>query len=147
MLEVFKPYLHRVGERQKSSRPGRRNTVYTIFTNPNAMRLSWRNIDNDSGDLVIAWQETVAVKAFKRDLYSADLICIAFLSMDNRTVEIDEEMGGWESLVEKLHEYLPGCQKFEEWFSVVAFPTFKPNTTAIYQRKDNSRPTSELLLF
>ena len=135
MLEVFKPYVHRVGERQKSSRAGTRTTVFKIFHHPNAMQLSWRSIENGSGEIVVAWRETVAVKAFKRDLYSVDLICLAFLSMDNRTVEIDEEMGDWESLVEKLPDYLPGCQKFEEWFSRVAFPPFKPNLTAIYQRK------------
>ena len=135
MLEVFKPYLHQVGERQKSDRAGRRNTVFTIFHHANVMRLSWRSTENGNGGVVVSWRETVAVKAFKRDLYSADPICLAFLSMDNRTVEIDEEMGGWESLVKKLPEYLPGCQKFEDWFSVVAFPAFKPNPTEIYQRK------------
>ena len=147
MLEVFKPYLHQVGERQKSDRAERRNTVFTIFHHANAMQLSWRSTENVNGGVVVSWRETVAVKAFKRDLYSADLICLSFQSMDNRTVEIDEEMGGWESLVEKLHVYLPGCQKFEEWFSVVAFPAFKPNVTAIYQRKVNPTTTSELLIF
>jgi hypothetical protein len=134
MLDAFKQYLHRVGERQKSYRVGRRDTVYTIFHNPNAMKLSWRSVKNDRGELVVAWQDTVGVEAFKRDLYAVDLICMAILLKDNKAVEINEEMAGWESLVEKLPEYLPGCQKFEEWFSAVAFPAFKPNITAIYKR-------------
>lgn len=139
MLEAFKSYLHRVSERQKSYRAGRRKTVYTIFHNANAMKLSWLSIENERGEIVVAWQDTVLVKAFKRDLYAVDLICLVFLSKDEKAVELNEEMDGWESLVEKLHEYLPGCQKFEQWFSVVAFPAFKPNITQIYQRIEVDR--------
>ncbi|HZE72360.1 MAG TPA: hypothetical protein VE135_22850 [Pyrinomonadaceae bacterium] len=89
---------------------------------------------NERGEIVVAWQDTVGIKAFKRDLYSVDLICLVILLKDNKAVEINEEMGGWESLVKKLPEYLPGSQRFEEWFSAVACPAFKPNITAIYQR-------------
>jgi hypothetical protein len=134
MREAFKSYLHRACERQKSYRAGRRDTVYTIFHNANAMKLSWLSMKNGRGEIVVAWQDTVGVKAFKRDLFAVDLVCLAILLKDTKAVEINEEMAGWESLVEKLPEYLPGCQKFEEWFSAVAFPAFKPNVTAIYQR-------------
>ena len=134
MLEAFKSYLHRVRERQKSYRAGRRDTVYTIFHNANAMKLSFLSMTNERGEIVVAWQDTARVKAFKRDLYAVDLICLAILLKDNKAVEINEEMGGWESLIEKLPEYLPGCQKFEEWFTAVAYPAFKPNITVIYQR-------------
>ena len=139
MLEVFKLYLHRASERQKSYRAGRRKTLYTIFHNANAMKLSWRSIEDESGEIVVAWRDTVLVKAFKRDLYAVDLICLVFLSKDDKAVELNEEMDGWESLVEKLPEYLPGCQKFEEWFSLVAFPAFKTNITPIYQRIEVGR--------
>ena len=134
MLEAFKLYLHRVVERQKSYRAGKRDTVYTIFHNANAITLSWLSMKSGRGEVVVAWQDAVEVKAFKRDLYAVDLICLSFLLKDNKALEINEEMGGWESLVEKLPEYLPGCQKFEEWFGAVAYPAFKPNITAIYQR-------------
>jgi hypothetical protein len=98
------------------------------------MKLSWLRMKNERGEIVVAWQDTVGVKAFKRDLYAVDLICLAILLKDNKVVKINEEMGGWESLIKKLPEYLPGCQKFEEWFSAVAYPAFKRNITAIYQR-------------
>jgi hypothetical protein len=132
MLEAFRPYLHRVRERQKSYRAGGREAVYTIFHNANAMKLSWSSIKNDRYELVVAWQDTVGVKAFKRDLYTVDLICLSILLKDNKAVELNEEMAGWESLVEKLPTYLPGCQQFAEWFSAVAYPAFKPNVTGIY---------------
>ena len=134
MLEGFRPYLYRVRERQKSYGGGRREAVYTIFHNANAMKLSWSSIKNEKYELVVAWEDTVGVKAFKRDLYTVDLICLAILLKHNQAVELNEEMTGWESLVEKLPTYLPGCQRFEDWFSAVAYPSFKPNVTDIYPR-------------
>jgi hypothetical protein len=136
MPEGLKSYLHRVVERQKSYRQGRRRTVYKIFHNANAMKVSWRGVENDTGEIVIAWQDVVRVEVFKRDLYVVDLICVSLLLRDNKSVEINEEMEGWDSVVDKLPEYLPGCQKFAEWFQVVAFPAFKTNDTVIYQRDD-----------
>ena len=134
MLNAFESYSHRVSERQKLGRPGRRRTVYRVFHNANAMKLSWLGLKNEKGELVIAWQDVVRVEAFKRDLYAIDLICLAFFFRDDKAMEINEEVDGWESLVSRLPEYLPGCQKFEEWFQVVALPAFKPNNTTIYQR-------------
>lgn len=49
-------------------------------------------------------------------------------------MEINEEMSGWKSLVDKLPTYLPGCLTFEEWFEGVAFPAVKHNLKVIYQR-------------
>jgi hypothetical protein len=135
MLEGFRSYLHRVAEKQKSYRQGRRRTVYKIFHNANAMKVSWLGVENDRGEIVIAWKDTVRVEAFKRDLYAVDLICLLVLLKDNKAIEINEEMEGFESLAGKLPEYLPGCQEFEEWFQVVAFPAFKENNTVIYQRE------------
>jgi hypothetical protein len=135
MLEGFRSYLHRVAEKQKSYRQGRRRTVYKIFHTANAMKVSWLGVENDRGEIVIAWKDTVRVEAFKRDLYAVDLICLSVLLKDNKAIEINEEMEGFESLAGKLPEYLPGCQEFEEWFQVVAFPAFKENNTVIYQRE------------
>lgn len=131
---MLKEYLHRVAERQKSLPLARRRSVFKILHHPNGMKLSWLTNESEAGEKVVAWEETVKIEAFKRDLYSVDLMCLAVLCKDNTTVEIDEEMEGWESLVEKLPEYLRGCKKFADWFEAVAFPAFKPNLTVIYQR-------------
>ena|SRR5689334_3905799 len=134
MREQFQSYFDRRAERRSSSHTVRRGPVYKIFHNANALKLSWVGSVKDRGEIVIAWRDTFSVEAFKRDLYSVDLICITFHLRDKKTVEINEEMDGWESLVRKLPEYLPGCQTFEEWCTEVAFPAFKPNLTVIYRR-------------
>ena|GEM_PF-1018303 len=133
MLEQFKSYFDRMAERLSSSRTVRRGPVFTIFHNPNALKLSWVG-SKDRGEVVVAWQDTVSVEAFKRDLYAVDLICITFHLRNKKVVEIDEEMDGWESLMTSLPEYLPGCQTFGEWYTDVAVPAFKTNLTVIYRR-------------
>jgi len=136
-MKAVRSFLHRVAERSKAYRERGRRTVYKIYHNANAMKLSWVGLEeNDRGEIVIAWQDAVRVEAFKRDLFAVDLICLWILLKDNKAIEINEEMEGFDSLAGKLPEYLPGCQEFEEWFQVVAFPAFKENNTVIYQRDD-----------
>jgi hypothetical protein len=135
MVDALKLYFQRLRERQKSLRAGRRRTVYTIFHNPNSMKLSWLSMEYERGELVLAWKDVNKIEAFKRDLYVVDLICLLMVLEDDKALEINEEMEGWTSLVEKLPEYFPGCQKLEEWFLRVAVPPFKPNATEIYYRK------------
>ena len=100
------------------------------------MKLSWLTLEDEKGERTLAWCEVVSIDAFKRDLYGVDLICLAVSLKDDSAVEINEEMSGWDSLVEKLPEYLSGCTTFGEWFEAVAFPAFQLNITAIYQRAE-----------
>jgi hypothetical protein len=144
MLET---YFQRTIERQNTFRAARRRTLFAIYHNTNCMKLSWVALKKDRGEKVVAWEDVVKVEAFKRDLYAVDLICLSLLFEDNKSIEIDEEMEGWDSLVEKLTEYLPGSQKFTDWFDGVAFPAFKRNLTVIYRRDEplrNPRRSAEL---
>ena len=136
MLQLVKSYFDRLAERLRAPQTYRRSTVFKILHNPNALTLSWFGSYKDRGEMVVAWKDTIRVEAFKRDLYVVDLICLKLVLRNNKAVEIDEEMEGWDSVVNKLPEYLPGCQSFGQWFTVVAFPAFKPNTTVIYRRDE-----------
>jgi hypothetical protein len=98
------------------------------------MKLSWLTMENEQGELVLRWKDIVKLEAFKRDCFAVDLICLAMCLNDNTEVEINEEMNGWQPLMRKLPEYLSGCEKFDEWFDVVAQPPFKENLTIIYRR-------------
>jgi hypothetical protein len=121
-----------LAERRKSHPVRPQRTVFRIFHNANALRLSWRGPSHDNGDIVIAWRDTIRIEAFKRDLFTVDLICLTFVLRDDKALEVNEEMDGWKSLAEKLPEYLRDCQTLEEWFPAVAFPAFKTNRTVIY---------------
>jgi hypothetical protein len=135
VLVNLKSYVDRCAERLQArcSRPA---TTFSISHNANAATISWRKSLADCGDFVVAWRDIIRIEAFKRDLLTVDLICLNIVVKHGTQVEINEEMEGWESLVEKLPEYLPGCQTFGQWFLTVAFPAFKPNFTVIYKRNE-----------
>lgn len=135
MLTAVKSYFRRVHERYKSRREGRTRTLHTLIHSSERLTVSSLTIENETKETILHWRDVIRVEAFKRDLYVVDLICLAFRETGDTEVEIHEEMEGWESLVVALSEYLPGCQKFEEWFQVVAFPAFELNLTTIYERE------------
>ncbi len=88
------------------------------------------------------WFETERVTAFKRDMYTVDLICIVLTFSNEQPIEIDEEMAGWQAFVDALPSRLPGCRPFAEWFSEVAFPAFATNVTPVFVRKVKATITS-----
>lgn len=95
------------------------------------------------GQEVVAksWSNIRLVTAFKRDLFAVDCICLRLDGTDGVGVELNEEMAGWNRLVEALPMTLPGCKPHPEWFMAVAFPAFAANPTEIYSRNPaNSSP-------
>jgi len=80
----------------------------------------------------IAWSDVCSATAFKRDLWSVDCICLHFGRADDTGVEVDEDMAGWNRLMNALPTLLPGCTPHSEWFCVVAYPAFAANPTKIY---------------
>jgi hypothetical protein len=91
--------------------------------------------------LELRWSEVEEVHAFKRDLFSTDLICLAFKrSGRDEYCEIHEEMAGYHDLIERLPIHLP--QFNQAWFSSVAFPAFKPNHQVIWRRSGSQAPSS-----
>jgi hypothetical protein len=97
--------------------------------------LTVRDLRRKGGEVVaVSWPEVIRATVFKRDLFSVDCLCLCFGRVDGTALEIDEEMAGWNSLMEALPQYLPGCKPFSEWFLPVAFPAFAANPTEIFLR-------------
>jgi hypothetical protein len=80
------------------------------------------------------WAEICQVRAFKRDLFAVDCICLFLARADGIGIELDEEMARWNTFVKLLPQHLEGCKAWDAWFSAVAFPAFVPNETEIYVR-------------
>ena len=133
-VDAFKQFFRLVQRRYKSHRDGTRLTEYEIFHDADHLSVSWLNEKNESGNASLQWNDVTLLIVFKRDLYVVDRICSAIELKDGKSTEVDEEMKGWDSLVQKLPEYLPGCKSFGEWFQVVAVPAFKLNETRIFER-------------
>ena len=66
-------------------------------------------ITSSKGDASeLRWSEVEEVHAYKRDLFTTDLICLAFRkSGTEECYEVHEEMAGYHDLLEALQRHLP----------------------------------------
>jgi hypothetical protein len=140
VIDAFKHLIQFVRQYYKSYRDGKWNTVYEILHDADHLNVVWLTGKNKSGNKSFQWDDAILLTVFKRDLFAVDRICLEIELKNGESIEIDEEMKGWDSLVQKLPEYLPGCQSFGEWFDVVAFPAFELNETRIFERVAETGP-------
>ena len=115
--------------------PSPRDYHYAISFDPEGFTVSdLRGRKHES--VGMHWSEIWRATAFKRDLFTVDCICLFLARADGTGIELNEEMARWNSLVEALPKYLPGCKPRSEWFSIVAFPPFATNETQVYDRTE-----------
>ena len=122
---------------------GRTGTEYTVTVQPEGIELKWLTLENESGERSFRWDEVSSMVAYKRDLYTTDMICLLCTFSDGLQFEFNEEMPCWQSLVDALPQHLSGCPPFSEWWHPVAVPAFATNETVLFQRDDGgdaSRP-------
>jgi len=84
--------------------------------------------------LRVAWADVQKVGVFKRDLAIVDMLCLVVELPGPSTVELNEEMVGWQGFVEALPHFLTGAKPFHEWFMEVAFPAFETKPTLVFSR-------------
>lgn len=90
-------------------------------------------VTKEVGSVEMLWTNVEEVHAFKRDLYTTDLICLAFKREGtNEYIEIHEEMAGYHDLLQALPGRLPGFRL--DWFCDVAFAAFETNHRTIWKR-------------
>lgn len=93
-------------------------------------------VDSGSGGRpVIAWDQVTRIVAFKRDVYSHDLICLLIETKDKSVLDINESMPGWTELVNELEIRLPSAKPHADWFTEVVFPAFVPSPTDVFIRR------------
>jgi hypothetical protein len=93
-------------------------------------------VERSDGSAELIWKKVEEVHAFKRDLFTTDLICLAFKREGtNDYIEVHEEMEGYHDLLQTLPSRLPGFTL--AWFSDVAFPAFETNHQTIWKRAPN----------
>lgn len=82
----------------------------------------------------LCWSEVDSIEVYKRDLWVVDLICMVLRTADGRSLELHEEMEGWDRLLADLPTWLPGCKSRAEWWHAVAVPEFELNCHRVFQR-------------
>ena len=80
------------------------------------------------------WIDVEKIVAFKRDLLSADCICLFLSRADNSGLELDEDMKGWCEFTEAMPKHLPTCKPLQDWIFDIATPAFATNLTELYSR-------------
>ncbi len=81
-----------------------------------------------------AWQEITSIVAYKRDLVTYDMICLA-IEGASTAVEINEEDNGWDGFIRAAEKNLPGSVPLDRWWPAVTQPPFATNLTTIYHRE------------
>jgi hypothetical protein len=93
-------------------------------------------VDSGSGwGPVMAWDQITRIVAFKRDVYSHDVICLLIETSNKSVLEVNEGMPGWTELVNELPIRLPSARPYSQWFTDVAFPAFSPSPTDVFIRR------------
>jgi len=122
-------------ERLKQSL-GRPRTQYPLYAD---QRISHDRfgltLEQASGEVVgrFTWSEVKSAMAFKRDLLTTDLACLEFM-LETSSFEINEEVPGWQSVVDLLPDYLPGARPYVEWWPEVVQPPFQASRLTVFQR-------------
>ncbi len=120
----------------RQNRLARSRTVSFNFTSGGAAYTSCLNGELEVDEL-IPWTKIESVAAFKRDVFSYDLICIG-LETSAFSYEINEEMVCWTAFLKELPRYLPGCLEADDWYEAVRLPPFTRNWTILYTRETTS---------
>ena len=87
----------------------------------------------ESGKIVaeVSWVDVREIFAFKRDMFTYDLICLGFRIDDEGNYwEVNEDFVGYDKLRTEFAERFAGI--CADWFEVVAFPAFATNRTTIW---------------
>lgn len=127
-------WLRKALARISPHRAGRKLVEFRITHNPELIAVKRQEAGVDPTTCVAHWADVFRVVAFKRDVFSADLICMEIQDRVGSSIEINEQMEGWKELVAMLPEYLPEFPQFEQWFLRVAQPPFRPCPTELYRR-------------
>ncbi|MCC6357786.1 MAG: hypothetical protein IT450_03505 [Phycisphaerales bacterium] len=71
--------------------------------------------------LILAWDTVTGIAAYKRDLFSVDLVCLALFRDGDEPVEFAEDMPGWDEFTDALERRF-GVRS--GWYSQVCLPPF-----------------------
>ena len=88
--------------------------------------------------VTFTWLEVTRVAVFKRDQFTVDCICMIFELNNKESVEVNENMEGWGTLVKAVPVYLSGALAEEQWWNKVVSPAFELCFTQIYSRQGTS---------
>jgi hypothetical protein len=122
--------LPKFWKKLRSTFTARRPVLYRIKSSDQGLVFF---CDNDGKVLAdIAWTDIVKIRAFKRDLFAVDEICMRINFDQANGIVVSENDPGYDEFIHALSTQLH--VRLEDWFDAVAFPAFATNETLIYKR-------------
>jgi hypothetical protein len=85
----------------------------------------------DHESISFQWPDVDEIRTYKRDLFTTDMICLAFLVAD-RWIEISEDDDGFTALTEMMAAKFPAIPV--DWYAEVMQPTFAMNERTLWKR-------------
>ena len=82
----------------------------------------------------IRWSDVARAAAYKRNLFTYDLMCVLLARADGSAVEVTEEMDGWTEFLGAMPNRLPGCRPHTKWYFEVMLPPFEARYQEIFVR-------------
>jgi len=82
------------------------------------------------------WSNMKKVVAFKVDLMSVDQIRVLFEYESGFTIEVSEDMIGFQALLNLSANKLDKFPQLEDWKAEVVLPPFEPSTTVLWEKYD-----------
>src|SRR6185437_3447575 len=70
--------------------------------------------DGSTGTVEMQWPDVQRVAAFRRDVLTDPVLCVAISDPANIVV-LDEPMEGWKHLIDSLAQHLSQSPSFTEW--------------------------------
>ena len=117
-------------------RQRRAKTAVYVRSDVAGMELIVEEVGCDPRSYQLGWDRVTRVFAYKRDCFAIDQICLAIGSDDlEQWIEIAEDDGGFEEILEQLPIRLAGFPVRDEWWQRVALPPFRTQRTELYRRK------------
>ena len=90
---------------------------------------------SDEPAWTLRWSDVRAIRTYKRDLWTTDMICVAFQLADRKWFDINEEVEGFREVRAQMEARFPAIS--EDWFGEVTNPAFETNDTLLYRQDDS----------
>jgi hypothetical protein len=89
-------------------------------------------LKNDRRESVLRWSSVRTIRAFKRDFFAYDMICLAFEVGEGEWIEIWEAMVDFGPVDRRMREVFPTVPN--DWHATVMLPAFSTNDAVLWRR-------------
>jgi|SRR5579863_169397 len=101
---------------------------HTVSVSPQELTVR----EGGEGEIRIPWSAITRIVALAKDVYMPSDFQVMFIEWQQQTIEINEDMPGWNALVEAIDRYVTGAIPSGQWLLEIQAAIKRPIT--IYSR-------------